>query len=362
MDRSLFKRSLTRAFGAKGNLAAGAVATVASIATANPAPLIAWGTGFGLWVTFSKTLSRNADQIIRERDERRRARALRQATREREALLARVEQALRQLPFSTWVSRGDLPDYREVFRELVEIRERVERLARERVEVEQATEDTVVTQLDGMLGVYLRLVHHRIEYLQILSGVRIELPEEPAEMPSAPESVPTWRRMLFRTPGGARPHRPSALGQVVSDLFGGAPEEAPLPRRGSTGRSIAFPSVETRVRQIEDRIRRLEARVKDEPAAAEVCKANIKVLQDDIRHARGCHDGDVRASAQLDAYPDIFSSILNRISAAQLDPTQVTSYMATVVRQVEDTERFVASLRPTMAAMLSELPVTAFSR
>jgi hypothetical protein len=57
-QKTLIKKAATKALLAPGNVTSGAVALAASAALWNPLPLILWGLGSTLFVTFASTADR----------------------------------------------------------------------------------------------------------------------------------------------------------------------------------------------------------------------------------------------------------------------------------------------------------------
>ncbi|MDP9122556.1 MAG: hypothetical protein M3O15_14505, partial [Acidobacteriota bacterium] len=114
-----------------------------------------------------------------------------------------------------------------------------------------------------------------------------------------------------------------------------------------------LPSVAARVAEIEARIGGLKDLAAREPATAETRQWHIGILQKQEELLRDCQTRDQQVVAQLTAVPDVFEVILGRVSAAPV--SEVASYMGSVVEQIEETERFVATMGPAMDEMLVQM-------
>jgi hypothetical protein len=112
------------------------------------------------------------------------------------------------------------------------------------------------------------------------------------------------------------------------------------------------PSVDQRLAEIDVRIKALQDLAQREPATERTRMWHIGILQKQRELLLDCQKRDQCVVAQLGAFADVFEVILGRVSAAQLNATEVASYMGSVVEQVEETERFVASLRPSVDQLM----------
>jgi hypothetical protein len=322
--KTLVKKSAAKAALSPGNLISGAVSLAASAALWNPLPLILWGLGATGWVAMASTDKGYHKRVLDEEQQAVDAKA--QA--ERTALLQRVQFQLAEAPVAGWVRRGLMPDYIQVYRRLSEIRERVARVLRERSELDRGTQDGILQQLDYMLGAYLQFVRERIGYLQILANVR---------------------------PGGGPDV--AAAGAVRPPPL----TVAPMPNRWQRGKgavrpveepTVAPPNVDQRLAEIDDKVERLKTLAQKEPATARTREWHIGILEKQRELLLDCQKRDQCVVAQLGAFADVFEVILGRVSAAQFSATEIASYMGVVVEQIEETERFVASLRPAVDQLM----------
>jgi hypothetical protein len=308
--KTLTQKSVKRALKAPANLISGAVALAASAAVWNPLPLILWGLGSAGWVLFAASNKKLALQVIE--DERRAQ--FQAAEREREALRIKVEGLLLEQPVQGWVRSGFLPDYMGVYRRLLEVRDRVARVMRDRGEVEYATQEGVLGQMGYMLTAFLQFVRERVVYLQILANIR---PRGGAEPPPPPPP-----------PGGRR--------------FTGRLEPVASP----------LPAVDQRLAEVDQKIAQLNELAAQEPATAKTRQWHIGILEKQRELLNECQKRDQCVVAQLGAFGDVFEVILGRVSASQFSATEIASYMGSVVEQIEETERFVESLKPAMDELM----------
>jgi hypothetical protein len=308
--KTLTRKTVRKALKAPANLVSGAVALAASAAVWNPLPLILWGLGSAGWVLFAASNKKLAQQVI---DEERVARFT-AAEREREALRIKVERMLLEHPVQGWVRAGYLPDYIGVYRRLLEVRDRVARVMQDRGEVEYATQEGVLGQMGYMLTAFLQFVRERVVYLQILANVR---PSGGPDTPPPPPP-PASRRSVFR------------------------PEAAATP----------IPVVDQRLAEVEQKIVQLTELAKKEPATAKTRQWHIGILEKQRELLHECQKRDQCVVAQLGAFADVFEVILGRVSASQFSATEIASYMGSVVEQIEETERFVESLKPAMDELM----------
>lgn len=306
-SKTLTQKTVQRAVRAPGNLVTGALSLAASAALWNPLPLILWGLGSAGWVLFAASNKKIARQVI---EDERRARFM-AAEREREALRMKIEGMLLEQPVQGWMRGGYLPDYMGVYRRLLEVRDRVARVMRDRGEVEHATQEGVLGQMGYMLTAFLHFVRERVIYLQILNNVR---PRGANEAPPPPP------------PSGRR--------------FG----REPFP--------VQLPAVEQRLAEVDQKIAQLGELAAKEPATAKTRQWHIGILEKQRELLHECQKRDQCVVAQLGAFADVFEVILGRVSASQFSATEIASYMGSVVEQIEETERFVESLKPAMDELM----------
>lgn len=329
--KTLWKKSAARAAKSPGNLITGAVSLAASAALWNPLPVILWSLGSGGWVLFASTDKSYHKKIL---DEERQAKEAR-IEAERLALEQKVSGLLLEPPVAGWIRRGLLPDYMQVYRRLVDIRDRVARIFRERSEVEPVTEEGFLRQLNYMLAAYLHFVRERLGYLQILIHLKPGGDAPPAKgrdaaappPPPPPGFAPTrWERKA-----------PARQGQAQ-------PQQDPSP--------AAPPKIDGLLEEIDEKVARLQDLAQKEPATARTREWHISILEKQRELLLECQKRDQMVVAQLGAFTDVFQVILGRVSASQFSATEIASYMGSVVEQIEETERFVDSLRPAMDELM----------
>lgn len=341
---ALWKRIALKAALSPVNLTAGLAASAAAVWLSSPWPLAAWAVFAVAWVLLGARSARYRDAAladVRKESERR-------EVGERTALAQRVEAQLQEPPLRGWVQAGMLPDYLRIYRRLVEIRERVVRVARERAEVEALTREEMIGQLDGMLTSYLHFVRERVNYLQILNNIRSEgdadgVSPGVAAAPSAPASGTGGTGSP--PPAGFEGSRWVAVGKV--------PPKSGAPRpMAPASEAPGLPSFERRLTEVEGKIARLRELAEQEPVTASTREWHIGILEKQRDLLRECRERDQRVVAQLGVFTDVFEIILGRVSAAQFSPTEIVGTMAPVVEQIEETERFIATLRPAMDELM----------
>jgi hypothetical protein len=326
--KTLWKKAATKAALTPGNMISGAVAVAASAALWNPLPLILWGIGSAGWVSLASTTPRYQKMVLMEEKQS----AAAQAEAEKAAALQKIQFLLAEQPVVGWVRRGLLPDYLQVYRRLADVRARVASVLSERAEMDSGTRDGILHQLDYMLGAYLQFVRERIGYLQILANVRpggsVEGAAEATAIPPPPPMpvAPVPNRWQRSTRAQARAVEETAV----------APP----------------PAIDQRLAEIDDKVQRLKALAEKEPATAKTREWHIGILEKQRDLLLDCQKRDQCVVAQLGAFADVFEVILGRVSAAQLSATEIASYMGNVVEQIEETERFVASLRPSVDQLM----------
>lgn len=329
--KTLWKKSAARAAKSPGNLISGAVSLAASAALWNPLPLILWGLGSSGWVLFASTDKKYHEKIL---DEERQAKEAR-LEEERAALEQKVTALLLEPPVAGWIRRGLLPDYMQVYRRLVDIRDRVAKVFRERSEVEPVTEEGFLRQLNYMLSAYLHFVRERIGYLQILIHLKPgggDVPPAKGREAGAPPPPP---------PGFA-PNRWERVKAPARQSQGQPQDASPA----------APPKIDALLEEIDEKIARLRDLAEKEPATARTREWHINILEKQRELLLECQKRDQMVVAQLGAFTDVFQVILGRVSASQFSATEIASYMGSVVEQIEETERFVDSLRPAVDELM----------
>lgn len=329
--KTLWKKSLKKAVTSPGNMISGAVCVAASAALWNPLPLILWGLGSTGWTVFASTNKEIHKQILEE--ERREQEVKVEA--DREALRQKIEAQLLEPPVVHWIRRGGLPDYMQVYRRLVEIRDRVARVLRER------GEDTggILQQLNYMLHAYLHFVRERVIYLQILANIR----------PAAP-SLDDSSSSLPRMKAGQPPPPPPPAGFAQNRwerVTKGKPQS-----KASEPAAPAMPSIDQRLEEIDAKVQRLRELAQKEPATARTREWHVSILEKQRELLVECQKRDQTCVAQLGAFLDVFEVILGRVTASQFSATEIAGYMSSVVEQIEETERFVESLQPAMNELM----------
>lgn len=339
---ALWRRIALKAALSPVSLTAGLAAAAAAVWLGSPWPLAAWAVFAVAWVLLGSRSARYRDAALadlRKESESREA-------GERAALAQRVEAQLQEPPLRGWVQAGMLPDYLRIYRRLVEIRERVVRVARERAEVEALTREEMIGQLDGMLTSYLHFVRERVNYLQILNNIRSE-GDADGVSPTAPAAAPSPSTSGTGSPppAGFEGGRWVAVGKV--------PPKSGAPRPvAPVSEAPGLPSFERRLAEVEGKIARLRELAEQEPVTASTREWHIGILEKQRDLLRECRERDQRVVAQLGVFTDVFEIILGRVSAAQFSPTEIVGTMAPVVEQIEETERFIATLRPAMDELM----------
>jgi len=333
--KTLWKKSLKKAVTSPGNMISGAVCVAASAALWNPLPVILWGIGSTGWSVFASTNKSIHKQIL---DEERRAEEA-QIEAQREVLRQKIDAQLLEPPVVNWIRRGALPDYMQVYRRLVEIRDRVARVLHERGE----DSGGILQQLNYMLTAYLTFVRERVIYLQILANVR----------PAAPGADESGVSFPAATAGKGSPPPPPPAGFAQNRWERVTKPGRPQPKEKAAEPSAgAMPSVDTRLQEIGHKIERLRELAQKEPATARTREWHISILDKQRELLEECQKRDQTCVAQLGAFLDVFEVILGRVTASQFSATEIAGYMSSVVEQIEETERFVESLQPAMNELM----------
>lgn len=334
----LWRRIALKAALSPVHLAAWAVAIGAAVWLQGLWPLAVCGGLSLLWVLAGSRSARYRDAVLADVRKEREAKV----AAERAALVQQVGAQLDEPPLRGWVQSNMLPDYLRIYRRLVEIRDRVARIARERAQVEAVTREEMIEQLDAMLGSYLHFVRERINYLQILNNIRTSgdadgvAPTAPAQVTVAAPAPP---------PAGFEAGRWQRVGKV-------APKTAALRAAFPASEPRGVPSFERRLAEVEGKIARLRELAAQEPTTAKTREWHIGILEKQRDLLLECRERDQHVVAQLGVFTDVFEVILGRVSAAQFNPGEIVSSMAPVVEQIEQTEQFIESLRPAMEELM----------
>jgi hypothetical protein len=373
--KTVVKKTAARAAAANGNLISGAGALVASAALWNPLPLLLWGVGAVGWVLYAATSEKYTRRVL---DDERKAEELK-ADQEREALRAKIGGLLERRPFAGWLRAGLLPDYLRVFARLVAVRDRVAQLLAERHE-DYLAGLGIQNQLTYLLTAYLQFVQARLTLLQTLLDFRPgggdaagaaagsaggnQIAGQAAgprygaavAIPSgARRGTPAQRAAMATAPIPSRHGRSPMAPIVALDAIAapGAPDvigaDDPLYAGGAGG---GLPDLAALLADLDQRIAALRDLAAREPATAKTREWHAGLLQKQQELLRECGSRDQQLTAQLVAVPDAFDVIAGRISAAQFDAAELASYTGGVVEQLEDTEKFVRSMRPAMDEMV----------
>src|SRR5688572_20999889 len=197
-----------------------------------------------------------------------------------------------------------------------------------------------------MLAAYLHFVRERVIYLQIMANVR----------PSAPGMDDSGVSFPAATAGKGMPPPPPPAGFAQNRW-----ERVTKPKQQQKGQAseketpAGPPSVESRLEEIDRKVERLRGLAQKEPATARTREWHISILEKQRELLVECQKRDQTCVAQLGAFLDVFEVILGRVTASQFSATEIAGYMSSVVEQIEETERFVASMQPAMNELLGGL-------
>ena len=342
--KTIWRKSVKMAVSSPTNVISGAVAVAASAAFWNPLPLILWGIGATGWTVFASTGQSIQKKIEAEEAQERAA----EIAAQREALRQKVDASLNEPPVGAWVRRGLIPDYMQSYRRLVDLRDKVARVLKDREETETfADAGGVAEQMDYMLTAYLNFVRERLVYVYILANLRAS--------GTSGGGAGQEESSASRVAAGNPPPPPPAgfaanRWERVTKTKGVAPVKAPEPSAPSS-----LPSVEQRLQEIGAKIARLKELAQKEPATARTREWHAGILQKQHELLLECQKRDQCVVAQLGAFQDVFEVILGRVSASQFSATEIAAYMGGVVSQIEETERFVASMQPAMDELMGGL-------
>jgi hypothetical protein len=337
----LWKRIALKAALSPVVLATWAGTAGAAVWLQSPWPLPV-GAGLSLvWILVGSRSARYRDAVLADVRKEREAKV----AAERALAVQQVGTQLDEPPLRGWIQSGLLPDYLQIYRRLSEIRDRVARIARERSQVEAVSREEMIEQLDAMLGSYLQFVRERINYLQILNNVRVGGDADgvsPAPSASS-SSIPGW----------ATPAPPAGFEAGRWQRVGTAPPAAGVVRPAAPeSEPRGLPSFEQRLAEVEGKIARLRELAAQEPSTAKTREWHIGILEKQRDLLRECRERDQHVVAQLGVFTDVFEVILGRVSATQFSPGEIVSSIAPVVEQIEETERFIETLRPAMDELM----------
>ncbi len=322
--KDLFKKSMSCALMAPGNIVAGLSSVLLSLATTNPLPLIFFAVGSGWWVKHALGSHRYDEEIMSKEDQTTQSQMQNaQAQLEKEVRSLFGRPVVRQ-----FTSQGFLPGYMRTYDELVVIRDEAADIARTRRDVASTIEDEIIGKLDQMLAGYLRLSRARVMYAHVLFGVYGHTNLlEPEEEDGAGSSgrLANLRDTLFERELKPRSRRAA--------------------RRESMPQERELKSLEDRIAEIEQKIQGLQREAEANPNVAQVHRSHIDLLQKQIGLLRRSSEQDQRVAAQLDALPAAFNYILDSVRATQFTADQVTSYMSGVIQEVDETIRFVEAVQ-----------------
>ena len=398
--KTVWKKAAARAATTTPNVVGGAAMLAVSAALWNPLPLVLWGLGSAAWVLFASTSPKYTRRVL---DEDRRA-ADQAADREREALRAKVQSILAWQPYASWVSAGLLPDYLHVFGRLVEVRDRVAYLLAERKE-DYLAGLGIQSQLTYLLTAFLQFVQARLALLQTLLDFRpgggahedggggggghvTAAAAAPSRLGGsfagaaaaggpAPTAAGAPQRLGGPDPRGDQrghpfrtaPAQPSPMTPITQRTASGgggggagAGGRAAIGSRAAEAAAAGLPDVAALIADLDQRIAALHDLVAREPATTKTREWHIGILQKQQELLRDCASRDQQLVAQLTAVPDAFDVIAGRISAAQFDAAELAAYTGGVVEQIEETEKFVQTMRPVTDELLSGAPAAAPSR
>ncbi len=320
----LLKKGIKRAVTSTGNVVTGALALGASLALANPLPAILWGLGSAVYVGSRVTSASYAQKIINEEFEAEKQRS----AAKHKALRAWVLKTLDEDPFYSWMGHGLMPQYGKQFLELEATRDRIARQAHARKDVAFGLESDVHKQMNLLLAAYLRFVQSRIVFVQKLSGVRLDL-DEPVIEPEQELSLLDW----------AAHH----LLEVEQD---DSQEEFEEPAEYDRTPLPSF-DLDAQLRYLTQKRDAKKRASSQNGAAAKITAGHVEMLNRRIAFLKDIAARDQRATAQLEALPDVFYFMLDRIGSAHVDPSQITSYMTDVVSRVEADQEFVEEMTPS---------------
>ena len=336
--KQLLTGNLTRAVAATPNVLAGCAAALASLALLNPLPAILWGVGSTAWVLGAVKNGRYTQTIL---DDERAARVAKES-RERNLIYRSIYHFSTQAPIVGWTHTGQLPDYLRQYRALEEVRDRIARVANQRGEVGHDVEFGIMWKLDQMLTAFLRLVDSRLHYVQILTNHHVKPIPASTDLVRIEQRAPTqgpWRRFLELFVNVER--RDPAL----DDSFIAAP---PVVFETDAPALAELPALDLDcvARETTEQLERIRGLLEAEPAARQVRRSHIALLEKRLELARDCRKQDQRITAQLESFSDAYGLILEQMRATQFDAGEVVEYMDQLADEVRQTEQDAELVSP----------------
>lgn len=331
--QKVLKKSVLRALTSSGSVIAGAGSLLLSVATVNPLPLILYSVGSAVWVYKAVSSGRYTRAILDEERTRTQVRV----QDEQQVLSEQVESLLEQPSFQRWTRNGEIPDYPERYRTLIGLRHKIVNLAQDRPEIEHEIETNIIHQLDHMIAAYLKLVRSHILYFCVL--LREDADDE------APKEEAPKRGRGRKDLKGDESH--DAAGLFTSSRGRGPKTLKAIER--------PLPTLDARLSELQQRIDELRRLAEQQPGTRAVRQTHITLLEKQMKLLQECGESDQRVVAQLDTFVDAFELIYNRMSASQLAPSGITSFMGEVVQQVDETIQFAEALRPNMDQVFGDL-------
>ncbi|MBI2483359.1 hypothetical protein HYV74_04275 [Candidatus Uhrbacteria bacterium] len=340
-EPSIAKKTAMRAAFANGNVAAAIAAGVASVATANPLPLILYGLGSGLWVLRCTQSPTYRQRVLMEE----RVAAAAAAATARKAHRDRIAAQCTEEPLRTWVGGADFPEYLTRYDELVEAHDRILALLRERHTEAGSTADDLEQQLEDLLNAYLRLVDSRILIARVLTGAyRAKAPRPRSRRP---EFVPRelWRVLVDEG------EVDDARDECVDDTG-----RSPRHRRQHV---IDFDR-QKRINELDWQIADLRGQMEQQPRLRDALAPLLKLAEQQRASMAQCLDRDERIALQLETYPRMFDLLYTRLSLAQPTAgdvlyTEITEF----ADGVQATERSVAEIQRLVGAFEAQHGLTA---
>lgn len=328
----LLKEDLKRAVLSNGSLATCSVALAATLYTMNPLPIAAWIIGSGLRLGFRVLDDDYGSKLAEQQFENERQ----LAKQKHEALAKWVLETLGFDPFLTWIGHQQMPDYGKLYAELEKTRDRITRQAHARRDVAVGLENDVHKQMNLLLAAYLRFVQSRIIFIQQLTGLALEL-GEPVIEPDQEQSFLDWVAHYVWEPT-----------EDESEQQGDQswnPDPSKIPPLDLTAK-LNFLR--------DKRSAKLHASKRD-GAAARITAEHADMLGKRIAFLEDIAARDQRAVAQLEALPDIFFYMMDRIGSAQMDASSITLYMNSVVERVEADQEFVEEMAPHSDQLIRDM-------
>lgn len=175
------------------------------------------------------------------------------------------------------------------------------------------------------------------------AGMAAGAPGQPSPM------TPITQRIAGAHPGQAA----TAPGRFRSAGSAASAGMSAIPAPPAPALPAALPDVTALLADLDRRIAELHDLATREPATAKTREWHAGILEKQQELLRDCASRDQQLVAQLTAVPDAFDVIAGRISAAQFDAAELAAYTGGVVEQIEETEKFVHTLRPVTDQLLA---------